>query len=183
MIEVAATAFDAVKLLQPQLFEDARGYFYESYNQRAFDAAVGATVTFVQDNRSRSRRGTLRGLHYQVKHVQGKLITPLAGTIYDVVVDMRAGSATWGHWSTFILSADDHTLLWVPGGFAHGFLAISDTVELFYKTTDYYTPTAEQCLRWDYDPTIPWPLEGAPQLSEKDSRGLQLELAPPILVK
>ena len=171
-MEVTTTALAGVLIVQPKVFADARGFFLESFNQRQFDAAVGAPVTFVQDNHSRSARGVLRGLHMQVgAHAQGKLVRVTAGNVFDVAVDIREGSATFGRWIGIELSAVNHKQIWIPAGFAHGFLVISDAAEVQYKATDYYAPNAEACIRWD-DPqlAIPWPLGATtPVLSKKDA--------------
>lgn len=163
-----------VLILTPDVFGDARGYFFESFNQRRFADALGRDATFVQDNQSRSSRHVLRGLHYQVKQPQAKLVRVLAGEIFDVVVDLRPDSPTRGQWIGEILSADNRKQLWVPEHFAHGFLVLSETAEVLYKTTTYWSPENERCIRWD-DPTlaIEWPLGGArPVVSEKDGRGM-----------
>ena len=155
------------------MFGDSRGYFFESFNQRNFDDALGETLTFVQDNQSRSARGVLRGLHYQIRQPQGKLVRVLQGEIYDVAVDIREGSPTFGKWVAEVLSAENKKQLWIPAGFAHGFVVTSETAEVLYKTTDYWAPQFERCIRWD-DPTlaIPWPLDGiTPIVSDKDKQG------------
>jgi dTDP-4-dehydrorhamnose 3,5-epimerase len=170
------TSLAGVLLLEPAVFKDGRGHFFESWNQRAFDAAVGRRTEFVQDNQSRSVRGVLRGLHYQLPRPQGKLVRALRGEIFDVVVDLRRGSPTLGRWAGEVLSAENRRQLWIPEGFAHGFLALSDEAEVLYKTTDYWTREAERCIRWD-DPdlAIAWPLEGAaPIVSAKDAEGVRL---------
>src|SRR5262249_44016463 len=154
---------------------DARGFFYESFNRKAFAEAVGLDVDFVQDNHSKSARGVLRGLHYQLApRAQGKLVRVTQGEVFDVAVDIRKDSPTYGKWHGEILSAENNKQMWIPPGLAHGFLVLSETAEFLYKTTDYYAPEFERCLRWD-DPTlaIAWPLGGeAPQLSAKDKQGL-----------
>jgi dTDP-4-dehydrorhamnose 3,5-epimerase len=157
------------------VFADERGFFFESFNARTFREATGVDCSFVQDNHSRSQRGVLRGLHYQVRQAQGKLIRVIAGEVYDVAVDIRRGSPTFGQWNGVQLSAENKRQLWLPEGFAHGFLVLSEFAELLYKTTDYYAPAHERCIRWD-DPAlaIDWPLAGAPQLSAKDRAGLAL---------
>ena len=173
-MEVVTTALSGVLLLKPRVFGDERGFFLESWNQRAFDQAVGQNVTFVQDNRSRSARGVLRGLHYQVEPAaQGKLISVLAGSIYDVAVDLRRDSSTFGKSFGLELRAEDHTMIWIPAGFAHGFLVLSEFADVAYKATAFYSPAHERCIRWD-DPdlAIEWPLFGpAPTLSPKDNSG------------
>lgn len=162
-----------VVLIEPAVYGDARGFFFESFHQARFEAAIGRQVQFVQDNHSQSARGVLRGLHYQQPHAQGKLVRVVAGEIFDVAVDMRQSSATFGKWVGAHLSAENKQQLWVPEGFAHGFLTLSDTAQLLYKTTDYYHPEHEVCLRWD-DPHIhiDWPLTQPPRLSTKDAAGL-----------
>lgn len=161
-----------VLLLEPRVFEDERGFFYESYNQKAFDEAVGRSVTFVQDNHSRSVKGTLRGLHYQLPpHPQGKLVRVTLGEVFDVAVDIRRGSPTFGQWVGETLSADNRCQLWIPPGFAHGFLVTSAVAEFQYKCTDFYAFDCEGCIRWDdSDLGIDWPLEGQPLVSAKDQQ-------------
>lgn len=173
-MQLIATAIADVKVVEPKVFGDSRGYFFESFNQRQFDGALGKRLTFVQDNQSRSARGVLRGLHYQVKQPQGKLVRVLQGEIYDVAVDIRQGSPTFGKWVAEVLSAQNKKQLWIPAGFAHGFVVTSETAEVLYKTTDYWAPQYERCIRWD-DPTlaIPWPLDGiTPIVSDKDKVGM-----------
>ena len=171
-MNVTPTAVEGVLIMAPRVYEDARGHFFESFNQRAFEAAVGGPVTFVQDNHSLSRKNVLRGLHYQVDHPQGKLVRVVQGAVFDVAVDIRPGSATFGRWVGVELSAENRRQLWVPPGLAHGFLVLSETAEFLYKTTDYYAPACERCIAWN-DPTlaIDWPLDGPPVLSAKDSQG------------
>jgi len=163
---------DGVIICEPKVFGDARGFFFESFNQRAFDEAVGQPVQFVQDNHSRSAKGVLRGLHFQrPPHAQGKLVRVAAGAVWDVAVDIRPGSATYGQWFGVELSADNHRQLWIPPGLAHGFVVLSDSADFLYKTTDYYAPQAEGAVRWD-DPdlAIAWPDVGKePALSGKDA--------------
>jgi dTDP-4-dehydrorhamnose 3,5-epimerase len=170
-MEVTKTALAGVLIVQPKVFADARGFFLESFNQRQFDAAVGAPVTFVQDNHSRSARGVLRGLHMQVgAHPQGKLVRVTSGRIFDVAVDVRAGSPTYRQWVGLELDDVTHRQLWIPPGLAHGFLVMSESADVQYKTTDYYAPAAEVGIRWD-DPAlaIAWPDTGVPYvLSAKD---------------
>lgn len=165
------TALPEVLIIQPQVFGDERGFFLESFNQRAFDDAVGRHVEFVQDNHSRSQRGVLRGLHYQIPpHAQGKLVRVVSGRVFDVAVDMRRRGGTFMRWVGTELDANAHRQLWIPAGFAHGFLVLSDTADFLYKTTDYYAPTTEAAVRWD-DPqiAITWPDPGVPiQLSSRD---------------
>lgn len=174
------TAIPDVLLLAPRVFEDSRGLFYESWNRRAFEAAVGAPCDFVQDNLSVSVRGVLRGLHYQLPHPQAKLVRVTAGEIFDVAVDLRRGSPTFGRWVGERLSAERREQLWIPVGFAHGFLALTERAEVQYKATAYYHPESERCIRWD-DPElgIPWPLGAAPPLvSPKDAAGVAFRQAP-----
>lgn len=161
-----------VLLIEPNVFGDARGYFYESFNQAAFDAVVGRKVAFVQDNHSRSARHVLRGLHYQIQQTQGKLVRVVEGEVFDVAVDLRQSSPTFGTWVGAILSEENRRQLWVPEGFAHGFVVLSDYASFLYKTTDYYAPEHERTIKWD-DPSIgiEWPFEGAPILSTKDMAG------------
>lgn len=171
-MHVEKTAIEGVVLLTPRVFEDQRGFFLESWNQRFLDQAVGGQVTFLQDNRSRSVRGVLRGLHYQVEpHAQGKLVSVLSGAIYDVAVDIRRDSPTYGETLGIELKADGHTMIWIPAGFAHGFYVLSEFADVAYKATDYYSPEHERCIRWD-DPdlAIEWPLGGGkPLVSPKDA--------------
>lgn len=162
-------------MLEPKVFGDERGFFFESYNEQSFAAVIGRSVRFVQDNHSRSTRGVLRGLHYQVEQPQGKLVRVIAGEIFDVAVDIRRDSATFGQWVGAMLSAGNRRQLWVPEGFAHGFLVLSDVAEVLYKTTDFYAPEHERCIRWnDPDLDIDWPLNMEPVLSAKDRAGMPL---------
>ncbi len=173
-------AIPDVVLLEPKVFGDSRGFFFESFNQKAFDEATGTNHQFVQDNHSRSVKGVLRGLHYQIQQPQGKLVRVVRGAVFDVAVDIRKSSPTFGQWVGVELSADNHRQLWVPPGLAHGFLVLSDTADFLYKTTDYYAPEHERCIAWN-DPAlaIVWPDMGmAPCLSDKDQRGLGLAEAP-----
>lgn len=174
-MNVIPTELPDVLLLEPRVFGDERGFFFESFNGRAFAEATGLTREFVQDNHSRSVRGVLRGLHYQISQPQGKLVRVVAGEVFDVAVDLRRGSPTFGRWAGVNLSADNKRMMWVPEGFAHGFLVLSESAEFLYKTTDYYAPEHERCIRWD-DPqlAIGWPLQEAPQLSAKDRSGVAL---------
>ena len=178
-MKVTPTGIADLLVLEPRVFGDERGFFMESFNQQAFDQAIGARITFVQDNHSRSGRGVLRGLHYQIApHAQGKLVRVMQGAVFDVAVDLRPGSATCGQWFGVELSGTNHKQLWIPAGFAHGFLVLSDSADFLYKTTDYYAPEFERALSWS-DPTlaIDWPLEGAaPNVSAKDA-------AAPLFVK
>jgi dTDP-4-dehydrorhamnose 3,5-epimerase len=170
-MKVTPTNLPEVLLIEPRVFADERGFFMETWNQRTFDEAVGEHVTFVQDNHSRSTRGVLRGLHYQLPpHAQGKLVRVTSGRVFDVVVDMRRSSPRFGRWAGAELSADNHRQMWIPAGFAHGFLVLSESAEFLYKATDYYAPATEVSVRWD-DPrlAIVWPDPGGPtQLSDKD---------------
>jgi len=165
-------------VIEPKVFGDDRGFFYESYNERAFGEAIGPGFRFVQDNHSRSARNVLRGLHYQIQQPQGKLVRVTAGEIYDVAVDIRRSSPTFGKWIAAVLSASNKKMCWVPPGFAHGFLVVSEHAEVQYKTTDYWAPQHERCILWnDHDLGIPWPLKGEPILSQKDRAGLPLKEA------
>ncbi|TBU91560.1 dTDP-4-dehydrorhamnose 3,5-epimerase [Phytopseudomonas dryadis] len=177
-MQVIETTLADVFILEPKVFGDDRGFFYESFNARAFQEATGLQRDFVQDNHSRSQRGVLRGLHYQLQQAQGKLVRVTAGEVYDVAVDLRRRSPTFGQWVGVHLSADNRRQMWIPEGFAHGFLVLSEFAEFLYKTTDYYAPAHERCIRWD-DPqlAIDWPLQGTPLLSGKDQQGLSLEQA------
>lgn len=171
-MKVTPLAIPDILLIEPMVFGDERGFFFESFNQQQFNAAVGRNLTFVQDNHSKSTRGVLRGLHYQlVPHAQGKLVRVTQGEVLDVAVDIRKGSATFGQWSSHVLSAENKHQLWIPEGFAHGFLTLSDTAEFLYKATDYYAPKAERCIRWDDSAIgIDWGLQTAPLLSAKDQQ-------------
>jgi dTDP-4-dehydrorhamnose 3,5-epimerase len=174
-MKAVATTIADVLILEPKVFGDARGFFYESFNQKVFNEATGLEVTFVQDNQSRSTKGVLRGLHYQLRKPQGKLVRVVRGAVFDVAVDLRKFSPTFGQWVGIELSEDNHRQLWVPAGFAHGFLVLSESADLLYKATDYYSPAHERCIAWnDSSLAIAWPLDGAPSLSEKDSRGVSL---------
>lgn len=165
-------------MIEPQVFGDDRGSFYESYNERAFAAATGLAVRFVQDNYSRSARNVLRGLHYQVRQAQGKLVRVTAGEIYDVAVDIRRASPTFGRWTAVVMSSGTPRMCWIPPGFAHGYLVLSDEAEVQYKTTDYWAPQHERCIIWnDRDLGIPWPVTGDPLMSGKDRAGLPLRQA------
>ena len=171
-MQVLPTDLPGVLLLEPRVFGDARGFFFESYNRRAFHKATGVDVEFVQDNHSRSSRNVLRGLHYQVRQAQGKLVRVTAGEVWDVAVDLRRGSPKFGQWAGFTLSAESRRMAWIPPGFAHGFLVMSDSAEVLYKATDYYAPEHERSIAWnDPDLAIEWPLTGAPVLSAKDAAG------------
>jgi dTDP-4-dehydrorhamnose 3,5-epimerase len=176
-MKVTPTTLPDVVLIEPRVFGDARGYFFESYNQRAL-AENGLAAEFVQDNHSLSARGVLRGLHYQIEHAQGKLVRVTAGEVFDVAVDLRRSSASFGRWVGVTLSAEDKRMLWIPPGFAHGFLVLSESAEFLYKTTDYWYPEFERCLLWsDTALGIDWPLAGAPTLAAKDAAGRPLAQA------
>ena len=174
-MKATSLAIPDVFLIEPQVFGDDRGFFFESFNHAAFEKAIGRQVGFVQDNHSKSIKGVLRGLHLQNPQPQGKLVRVVQGEVFDVAVDVRKGSPTYGQWVGEILSATNKKQLWVPEGLAHGFLVLSDTAEFLYKTTDYYAPQYDHCIAWN-DPTlaIDWPLEGAPILSAKDAKGCLL---------
>ena len=175
-MKAAPLAIPDVILIEPKVFGDERGFFFESFNQAQFEQAIGKSVQFVQDNHSRSAKHVLRGLHYQIQQPQGKLVRVVQGEVFDVAVDLRKRSKTFGQWVGEILSAENKRQLWIPEGFAHGFVVLSDTAEFLYKTTDYYTPSAERCIRWD-DPelSIDWQLAGPPTLSAKDQNGKNLK--------
>jgi dTDP-4-dehydrorhamnose 3,5-epimerase len=178
-LNVIRTEIPEVRVLEPKVFKDARGAFFESYNRRAFKEATGIDPEFVQDNQSRSIRGVLRGLHYQIQRPQGKLVRVLVGEIWDVAVDIRRRSPTFGRWIAVSLSAESRRMLWVPSGFAHGFLVTSEIADVQYKVTDYYSPEHERTIVWD-DPDlkIPWPISGIePLVAERDRRGALLRAA------
>jgi len=177
-MKVTATTLPDVLIIEPKVFGDARGFFYESFNARVFAEQTGVSAAFVQDNHSRSQKGVLRGLHYQIENAQGKLVRVAAGEVLDVAVDLRRHSPHFGRWTSVRLSAENHRQLWVPPGFGHGFVVLSDYAEFLYKTTDYYNPAAERCVRWD-DPdlAIDWQLQGEPLLSAKDQDGKRLSEA------
>lgn len=176
-MKATPTAIPDVLIIEPKVFGDARGFFFESFNQKAFDEAVGHHVDFVQDNHSRSRKGVLRGLHYQLQQPQGKLVRVVAGAVFDVAVDIRKASPTFGQWVGVELTEENQRQLWVPAGFAHGFLVLSETADFLYKTTDYYAPAHERCIAWnDEQIGIVWPVQGLmPALSEKDRHGHSLQ--------
>ncbi len=177
-MNVTPTTISGLLILEPRIYEDERGFFYESYNFKTFAERVGMTQAFVQDNHSRSVRNVLRGLHYQIKQAQAKLIRVIAGEVFDVLVDIRRSSPTFGHWVGVTLSADNKREVWVPSGFAHGFLVLSDFAECLYKTTDYWSPEHERCLIWnDPDLGIQWPIKGEPLLSHKDRKGTRFKEA------
>lgn len=177
-MQVLERALDGVLLLEPKVFGDERGFFLESWNRRGFRELTGVDAEFVQDNHSRSVRGVLRGLHYQVRQPQGKLVRVIAGSVFDVAVDLRRSSPSFGRWFGAELSAQNRRLMWIPPGFGHGFLVTSEAAEFLYKTTDYWAPAHERSLRWD-DPAlgIAWPLDGEPILSAKDRDGVPLAQA------
>ena len=176
-MNVVDTAIPDVKIIEPNVFGDERGFFFESFNERSFQAATGVNTHFVQDNNSRSVKGVLRGLHYQIQHTQGKLVRVVAGEVFDVAVDLRKSSPTFGRHVAVRLSAINKRMLWVPEGFAHGFIVTSDSADFLYKTTDYYAPEFDRCLLWN-DPAlaIDWPLAetGAPKLKPNDATGKPL---------
>ena len=177
-MKLEKTAIDGILLLESKLFGDARGFFFESYNRRMFEQATGVDAEFVQDNHSRSAKRVLRGLHYQIRQAQGKLVRVTLGEIWDVAVDLRRSSASFGRWVGTTLSADSRRMIWIPAGFAHGFVVLSEYAEVQYKATDYYAPEHERTLLWN-DPAlaIGWPFSGEPVMAEKDRRGLPLERA------
>lgn len=177
-MQVIPAAIPDVLIIQPKVFGDARGFFFESYNAQAFAQATGLSLNFVQDNHSRSAKGVLRGLHYQIRQSQGKLVRVVRGSVFDVAVDLRRSSSTFGRWVGVELSEDNHRQLWVPPGFAHGFVVTSESADFLYKTTDYYAPEYERCIVWN-DPAIAiqWPLDSAPALSAKDQQGVLLAQA------
>ena len=178
---LSRTAISDVLIIEPKVIGDQRGWFTESFNAQDFASATGLKIQFVQDNHSFSRQSTLRGMHYQLEHTQGKLVRVISGSVFDVAVDLRKNSNTFGKWVGVELSAENHKQLWIPPGFAHGFLVLSPTAEFLYKTTDYYHPQSEVCLAWN-DPAvnIKWPLDAniTPNLNAKDSAGLSWEKAP-----
>ena len=177
-MNVLPSSLPSVLIVEPKVFDDARGFFYESYNERTFIASTGIDVKFVQDNHSRSARNVLRGLHYQIRQAQGKLVRVISGSVYDVAVDVRRSSPNFGRWTANVLSDQNRYLLWIPPGFAHGFIVTSDYAEFIYKTTDYWAPSHERTITWD-DPqlNIPWPLQGAPVVSAKDQNGMEFNSA------
>lgn len=177
-MQVNKTAIPDVVVFEPKVFGDARGFFYESFNENVFFEATGLRPRFVQDNHSKSAKHVLRGLHYQIQQPQGKLVRVTQGEVFDVAVDLRSESPTFGQWVGEILSAENKKMLWIPEGFAHGFVVLSETAEFLYKTTDFYAPQYERSILWN-DPTlaIEWPLEGFPSLSAKDLAGVSFEQA------
>jgi dTDP-4-dehydrorhamnose 3,5-epimerase len=177
-ISVTATALPEVKIIEPKVFGDARGYFYESFNAREFAESVEADVEFVQDNHSRSAKGVLRGLHYQIEHAQGKLVRVVEGEVFDVAVDIRKVSPNFGKWVGVVLSTENHRQLWVPPGFAHGFVVLSESAQFLYKTTDYWYQAHERSIVWnDPDIGIEWPIDFEPLLAAKDAAGKRLSEA------
>jgi dTDP-4-dehydrorhamnose 3,5-epimerase len=175
-MRIVETALPGVLLLEPKVFEDERGCFFESFNERTFAGASGRKVTFVQDNHSRSIRHVLRGLHYQIRQPQGKLVRVVAGEVFDVAVDLRRHSRTFGKWFGAVLSAENKRMCWIPEGFAHGFLVLSEAADFLYKTTDFYAPEHERCIVWnDPDIGIAWPLVGEALISTKDRAGKRLQ--------
>lgn len=175
-MNVIQTSLSGLLLIEPRVFSDERGFFFESFNASAFREATGLALDFVQDNHSHSRHGVLRGLHYQIEQPQGKLVRAVTGEVFDAVVDLRRGSPTFGKWEGVVLSAQNKRMLWVPPGFAHGYLVLSEFADFLYKTTDYYAPQHERCVLWN-DPAIgvQWPLDGRqPTLSAKDLLGVPL---------
>jgi dTDP-4-dehydrorhamnose 3,5-epimerase len=177
-MKATTLAIPDVILIEPAVFGDERGFFFESFNQRRFDEIVGRKVNFVQDNHSRSAQHVLRGLHYQIRQPQGKLVRVAQGEVFDVAVDLRRSSPTFGKWVGALLSEENKHQLWIPEGFAHGFVVLSNQAEFLYKTTDYYAPDAERCIRWnDPDIAIDWPFSGEPSLSAKDVQGVSLKTA------
>lgn len=177
-MNVTRLAIPDVLLIEPKVFGDDRGFFFESYNQAQLEAVIGRPVSFVQDNHSRSARNVLRGLHYQIRQPQGKLVRVVAGEVFDVAVDIRKASPTFGQWVGEVLSAENKRQMWIPEGFAHGFLVLSESADFLYKTTDYYAPEHERCIAWnDSSLHIDWPLNALPSLSVKDAHGLRVDQA------
>ena len=175
---ITPTKIPDVLIIEPKVFGDERGFFFESFNKKAFAEATGITAEFVQDNHSKSARGVLRGLHYQIKQPQGKLVRVCSGEVLDVALDIRKSSATLGQWVGVILSAENKRQLWIPPGFAHGFIVLSETAEFLYKTTDYYAPEYERCIRWnDSELAIDWQYADEPLVSEKDAQGASFKEA------
>ena len=177
-MKVIKTEIPDVLIIEPKVFGDERGFFYESFNKKNFEEATGVTAEFVQDNHSKSAKGVLRGLHYQIKQAQGKLVRVVSGEVLDVAVDIRRSSKSFGKWVGVVLSAENKKQMWIPQGFAHGFVVLSDTAEFLYKTTDYYSPKYERCIRWDdADLSINWQLDKSPLVSDKDAEGASLKEA------
>ncbi len=178
-MQITKAAIPDILLISPKVFGDARGFFFESFNARDFQTACGFTPNFVQDNHSRSAKGILRGMHYQLKKPQGKLVRVVRGAVWDVAVDMRQSSPTFGKAVGTELSEENHTQIWIPPGFAHGFLTLTDSADFIYKTTDYYAPEDEHCVAWnDVQLNIAWPLAGEPILSPRDAKGVSFASAP-----
>jgi dTDP-4-dehydrorhamnose 3,5-epimerase len=175
-MNIAPTEIPDVLIFEPTVFGDSRGFFFESYNHQSFLELTGLSVTFVQDNHSMSAMNVLRGLHYQIRQTQGKLVRVISGEVFDVAVDIRRSSPTFGKWVGETLSAENKRQMWVPPGFAHGFLVVSETAEFLYKTTDYYAPEHERCIRWnDPDLDVRWPVNGRPLVSAKDENGVSFK--------
>ncbi|WP_163339734.1 dTDP-4-dehydrorhamnose 3,5-epimerase [Desulfopila sp. IMCC35008] len=173
-MNVIRTVIEDVLIIEPQVFGDDRGFFLESYNEKRWREETGLTKPFVQDNHSRSVRGVLRGIHYQIKQPQGKLVRVVSGEVFDVAVDLRKNSKTFGQWVSVLLTAENKKQLWIPEGFGHGFLVVSEHADFLYKTTDYYSPENERCIVWnDAQLNIDWPQDIEPQLSAKDSKGVR----------
>jgi dTDP-4-dehydrorhamnose 3,5-epimerase len=178
-MQAIKTSIPEVIIFEPKVFGDERGFFYESFNEKVFKQATGLNIDFVQDNHSKSAKNVLRGLHYQTEHAQGKLVRVTQGEVFDVAVDLRQSSSTFGQWVGEKLSAENKHMIWVPAGFAHGFVVLSETVEFLYKTTDFYSPEHEISIQWnDADIGVDWPLDGEPSLSVKDKDGLAFSEAP-----
>ena len=174
-MKATSLAIPDVLLIEPKIYGDDRGFFFESFNKKLFDEAVGRELAFVQDNHSRSVRNVLRGLHYQIQQPQGKLVRVIQGEIFDVAVDIRKSSATYGQWVGEFMSAENKKQLWIPEGFAHGFVVTTETAEVLYKTTDYYAPEYERCIAWnDLEVGVQWPVNEKPLLSTKDAQGMML---------
>ena len=177
-MKVIPTKIPDVLIIEPKVFGDERGFFFESFNKKTFAEATGITAEFVQDNHSKSSKGVMRGLHYQIKQAQGKLVRVTSGKVLDVAVDIRKSSDTFGQWVGIILSAENKRHLWIPPGFAHGFIVLSETAEFLYKTTDYYAPDYERCIRWDdADLAVDWQYADEPLVSEKDAQGASFKEA------
>jgi dTDP-4-dehydrorhamnose 3,5-epimerase len=178
-MQAIKTSIPEVIIFEPKVFGDERGFFYESFNEKVFKQATGLNIDFVQDNHSKSAKNVLRGLHYQTEHAQGKLVRVTQGEVFDVAVDLRQSSSTFGQWVGEKLSAENKHMIWVPAGFAHGFVVLSETAEFLYKTTDFYSPEHEISIQWnDADIGVDWPLDGEPSLSVKDKDGLAFSEAP-----
>jgi dTDP-4-dehydrorhamnose 3,5-epimerase len=177
-MHIIPLAIPEVLVIEPRVFKDDRGFFFESFNGRAFEKAIGRPVAFVQDNHSYSSKNVLRGLHYQIRQPQGKLVRAISGVIFDVAVDLRKGSPTFGRWVGDILSAENRKQIWVPEGFAHGFVVMSDQAEVLYKTTDYWSPENERCIVWNDETLgVKWPIDGPPIVSSKDAGGATFQAA------